>query len=59
MSAKMSFHIEHIGLKAKDTGKLAAWYERILGLRIIYRNQKEPPTFFFARGGRFNAGNPS
>jgi predicted enzyme related to lactoylglutathione lyase len=46
MSKKMSPNIEHFGLKAKDTEKLATWYEQVLGLRIIYKNKKEPPTFF-------------
>jgi len=46
MSGDMALNIEHIGLMAKDTEKLAAWYEQVLGLRIIYKNKKEPPTFF-------------
>jgi len=38
--------IEHLGVIAKDTEKMAQWYESVLGFSIIYRNKKTPPTFF-------------
>lgn len=42
----MLLRVEHLGLMAEDTEKLASWYEQVLGFRVIYRNKKEPPTFF-------------
>lgn len=44
----MPYGIEHIGLMAKDTEALAAWYERVFGFQVVYRNKKTPPTFFLA-----------
>lgn len=44
----MSYGIEHIGLMAQDPEKLATWYQKNLGFRVVYKNSKTPPTFFLA-----------
>lgn len=38
--------IEHIGLMAEDTEKLASWYEKLFNFKVVYKNKKTPPTFF-------------
>lgn len=40
--------LEHIGLTARDPEQLAAWYERVLGFRIIFRTDARPPVVFVA-----------
>ncbi len=42
--------IEHIGVMARDTAALAEWYERVLGMRTVFRNDASPATFFLAAG---------
>jgi catechol 2,3-dioxygenase-like lactoylglutathione lyase family enzyme len=40
--------LEHIALFAADTLALADWYCRHFGMRVVFRNEAEPPTFFVA-----------
>ena len=44
----MILGIEHFGLMARDTEKLAAWYRKTLNFKVIQHNQKTPPTIFVA-----------
>lgn len=47
----MNISIEHIGLPAKDSAALAAWYERVLGAKHLWDNGENPPTSLLALGG--------
>jgi len=41
-------NIEHVGLYAEDPSALAEWYQKILGLEVVRKLEKEgrPPVFF-------------
>jgi glyoxylase I family protein len=45
---EMMLGIEHVGLMARDSEKLAAWYRKTLNFKVIQHNQKTPPTIFVA-----------
>jgi glyoxylase I family protein len=45
------FSLEHIGLAAKDTIALQAWYVRTLGARVIFQNTDSPPAYFLELPG--------
>jgi glyoxylase I family protein len=47
----MHISIEHIGLPAKDSVALKAWYERVLGAKHLWDNGQHPPTCLLALGG--------
>jgi len=47
----MNISIEHIGLPAKDSAQLMAWYERVLGAKHLWDNGENPPTCLLALGG--------
>lgn len=47
----MNISIEHIGLPAKDSAQLMAWYERVLGAMHLWDNGENPPTCLLALGG--------
>jgi glyoxylase I family protein len=47
----MNISIEHIGLPAKDSAGLKAWYERVLGAKHLWYNGENPPTFLVSLGG--------
>lgn len=38
--------LEHVGICARDTISLKAWYVNLFQFKIVYDNQKEKPTFF-------------
>ncbi|MEW5826098.1 MAG: VOC family protein [Candidatus Bipolaricaulota bacterium] len=46
-------NVEHIGLYAGDSAALAAWYEDVLGLRVVNRIEKpgRPPVVFLQGAG--------
>jgi glyoxylase I family protein len=46
----MNFILEHIGIPAKDSVTLKAWYERVLGARHLWDNGQNPPTCLIALG---------
>lgn len=46
----MNFNLEHIGIPAKDSVALKAWYERVLGARHLWDNGQKPPTCLIALG---------
>lgn len=46
----MNISIEHIGLPAKDSTQLKAWYERVLGAKHLWDNGEKPPTCILALG---------
>lgn len=46
----MNFNLEHIGIPAKDSVALKAWYERMLGARHLRDNGQHPPTCLIALG---------
>jgi glyoxylase I family protein len=50
-NAGMNISIEHVGLPAKDSAALAAWYERVLGARHLWDNGEQPPSCLLALGG--------
>jgi catechol 2,3-dioxygenase-like lactoylglutathione lyase family enzyme len=37
--------VDHVAIAAKDSKALAQWYCDTLGLRILFDNGKEPPTY--------------
>jgi catechol 2,3-dioxygenase-like lactoylglutathione lyase family enzyme len=43
--------IEHIGLPARDSAALTAWYERVLGAKHLWDNGQQPPSCLLALGG--------
>ena len=47
----MNISIEHIGLPAKDSTSLKAWYERVLGAKHLWDNGQIPPTCLLSLGG--------
>jgi len=40
--------IEHFAVYAEDTVELADWYCEKFGMRVVFRNEQQPPTFFIA-----------
>jgi glyoxylase I family protein len=36
--------VDHVAIAARDPRALADWYCEVLGLRILFQNEKEPPT---------------
>lgn len=40
--------IEHIGIPARDTTRLAEWYREKLDFNIIFRSESTPPVYFVA-----------
>src|SRR5215471_659822 len=46
----MTFHLEHIGIPAKDSLALKNWYERVLGAKPLWDNGQNPPTTLLALG---------
>ncbi len=45
------FSPEHIGLAARDTTALKAWYEHVLGAVTVFTDEKTPPAFFIQLPG--------
>ena len=41
----MILGFEHFAIAAVDSKALAEWYIRLFGLRVVYDNGKQPPTF--------------
>lgn len=41
----MTTGVDHAAIAAQDTESLAAWYCNILGLRVLFKNDQNPPTF--------------
>ena len=41
----MVLGVEHVAIAAKDSRALAQWYCDLLGMRILFDNEKEPPTY--------------
>lgn len=41
----MFLGFEHLAIAAIDSKALADWYIKIFGLRVVYENGKQPPTF--------------
>jgi len=42
---KMFSGFEHTAIAAHDSQKLAHWYVRMFGLRVVYDNGQTPPTY--------------
>ena len=42
--------LEHIGIPARDTRRLAEWYRDKLGFKIIFDSKTDPPVFFVQDG---------
>jgi len=49
----MVIGVDHVALAAKDSRALAEWYCSVLGMRILFQNDKEPPTYLV--GGTMGA----
>jgi catechol 2,3-dioxygenase-like lactoylglutathione lyase family enzyme len=49
----MVIGVDHVALAAKDSRALAEWYCSLLGMRILFQNDKEPPTYLV--GGTMGA----
>jgi glyoxylase I family protein len=47
----MEFHIEHLGLPARDPVALRDWYVRVLGAKFIFTDGLTPPSFFVQMSG--------
>ena len=41
----MILGFEHFAIAALDSKALADWYCKLFGLRVVYDNGKQPPTF--------------
>jgi glyoxylase I family protein len=41
----MILGFEHLAIAALDSESLARWYVKLFGLRVVYENGKQPPTF--------------
>jgi len=41
----MILGFEHFAIAAVDSKMLADWYIKLFGLRVVYDNGKQPPTF--------------
>jgi len=48
---EMNFAVEHIGLAARDTVALKAWYAEVLGFREVFTDGKSPPAFLIDMAG--------
>jgi len=48
---RLNISIEHIGLPAKDSTMLIAWYEQVLGAKRLWDNGQHPPTCLLSLGG--------
>lgn len=46
----MNFHLEHLGIAARDPESLKNWYETVLGARTVFDNRQEPPAYLLALG---------
>jgi catechol 2,3-dioxygenase-like lactoylglutathione lyase family enzyme len=40
--------IEHVGILARDSESLAAWYQQTLGWHAVWISETKPRTFFLA-----------
>ena len=49
--SNLKFSVEHLGLAARETTKLAEWYQRVLGAELVFTNGQTPPAFFLALPG--------
>lgn len=47
----MNFFVEHIAIPAADPAALVAWYERVLGARLLLNNGQQPPVFLIELPG--------
>jgi catechol 2,3-dioxygenase-like lactoylglutathione lyase family enzyme len=47
----MKWHLEHMGLAARDTTALARWYQEKLQFRLICKTDEEPPAYFLEEPG--------
>jgi glyoxylase I family protein len=47
----VNFAIEHLGLAARDPAALKDWYVRVLGARVVFTNDEQPPAFLLALPG--------
>jgi len=45
--------VDHVAIAAHDPRALAQWYCDLLGLRVLFENGQEPPTFLV--GGEMGA----
>lgn len=36
--------VDHVAIASRDTRALAQWYCEVLGMRILFTNEKDPPT---------------
>ncbi len=41
-------HLEHFAIYAEDTAALADWYCETFGMKVVFRNEQQPPTIFVA-----------
>jgi catechol 2,3-dioxygenase-like lactoylglutathione lyase family enzyme len=37
--------VDHVAIAARDPRALAAWYRDVLGMRILFENGQDPPTY--------------
>lgn len=37
--------VDHVAIAAKDTRGLTQWYCDVLGMRVLFQNEKDPPTY--------------
>lgn len=44
--------IEHVGILARDSEKLAQWYQQTLGWHAVWVSETKPRTFFLASENR-------
>jgi catechol 2,3-dioxygenase-like lactoylglutathione lyase family enzyme len=42
--------MEHVGIAAKDSASLAAWYSKTLGWKEMFRTEDDPPIIFMRQG---------
>ena len=45
--------VDHVAIAAKDTAALSRWYCEVLGMRVLFQNDKEPATYLV--GGSMGA----
>jgi glyoxylase I family protein len=48
----VNFRVEHLGLPARDPVALKDWYARILGAKVVFSNDRMPPTVLLALPGQ-------
>ena len=46
----MNFHLEHLGIPAKDPVALRNWYERVLDAKRLWDDGLQPPAALLALG---------